>query len=267
MNERPEKHDFQKKWGQNFLRGDRYAQELVKAADVQKGDIVVEIGPGDGRVTNLLLQAGAKVLSIEVDYSLLPKLLKRFGDNKDFQLIHQDILQTDVVVEVEKLGWGNKFKVVGSLPYNISKKIIEQLITAQVQPVICAFIVQEEVAQDYAAKAPKASSLSNWVQLYAQAKKMLSIPKQQFHPAPKVNGGILQLIPHKNYDENTIQIMQKIIRVGFSSPRKTLWNNLRSLPELNKLSAAEFQEKFGFNEFVRPAELELSQWQGLVDKL
>lgn len=267
MNERPEKHDFQKKWGQNFLRGDRYAQGLVKSANVEKGDVVVEIGPGDGRVTNLLLQAGAKVLAIEVDYSLLPKLLKRFGDNQDFQLIHQDILQTDVVAEVEKLGWGNKFKVVGSLPYNISKKIIEQLITAPIQPIVCAFIVQEEVAQDYAAKAPKASSLSNWVQLHAQAKKMLSIPKQQFHPAPKVNGGILQLIPHKNFDQTTIQSLQKIIRLGFSSPRKTLWNNLKSLPALNSLTATEFHDKFGISEFTRPAELELSQWQAIVDKL
>lgn len=254
------KHSFQKKWGQNFLRNDRFAKLLVEAANISAEDVVVEIGPGDGRVTNLLLATGAKVLAIEVDYSLLANLIKRFGNNENFQLINKNILETDVISELEKLGWGNNFKVVGSLPYNISKIIIERLITNKIQPQICSFIVQEEVAQDYSAKLPKASFLSNWVQLYADVKKLESIPKSQFVPAPKVNGGILQIIPHKKYSEEEIKEISKIIRVAFSNPRKTLWNNLRNIEPFKLLTDQGFYTKYQVDNFLRPAEVAFDFW-------
>lgn len=258
------KHSFQKKWGQNFLRNDRFAKILVQAAEITDQDVVIEIGPGDGRVTNLLLATGAKVLAIEVDYSLLANLIKRFGQIDNFQLIHTDVMQVDIVSELQKLGWGTKFKVVGSLPYNISKLIIQKLITSEVTPEICSFIVQEEVAQDYSAKSPKASYLANWVQTHAEVKKLETIPKGQFHPAPKVNGGILLIKPRHRFNETEAENINRTLRVGFSNPRKTLWNNLRNVEPFKSMGVETLVRDFGITELIRPAEVDFETWVNLA---
>lgn len=258
------KHSFQKKWGQNFLRNDRFAKILVNAAELTADDVVIEVGPGDGRVTNLLLATGAKVLAIEVDYNLLANLIKRFGQDDKFQLVNMDFMQVDILAELTKLGWGTKFKIVGSLPYNISKLIIQKLITDQVLPEVCSFIVQEEVAQDYSAKAPKASFLSNWVQIHAEVKKLETIPKAQFHPSPKVNGGILLIKPQHKLSAKQQDDLRRILRVGFSNPRKTLWNNLRNVEPFKTIGLEKLAATNNIAQLIRPAEVEFATWVELA---
>lgn len=255
-------HKFKKQYGQNFLRNDRFVHELLAAGQIQAGDTVIEIGPGDGRVTNQLLNAGAKVIAIEVDYALVVKLIQRFGENKEFELIHQDVL-TIVISELQSKYNFDKYKVVGSLPYNISKHIIRMLMEGKPKPELMAFIVQEEVAQDYVALPPRASSLSNWIRTYANVRKFLSIPKNQFFPEPKVNGAILQIVPLKELPVNH-EITAQLIRVGFTTPRKTLLNNLRTIKDWQTYGWENWWTELGLTPTSRAAELTLSQWSQLA---
>ncbi len=249
-------HDFKKQFGQNFLRSDRFAQKLVDALELTLEDSVVEIGPGDGRVTNLLLAQAAKVISVEIDYSLLPNLLKRFSEQPNFELKHQDVMTLDLSQEI----FSTNYKVTGSLPYNISKQIIHKFITAPHPPSVMTFIIQEEVAWEYVAEAPKATFLSNWIRLFADVRKLESIPASQFFPKPKVNGGILVIRPKQQPE---IENIAKLLRVGFASPRKTLRNNLAHGYQLPSAQLDELWQKMQLSPTSRPAELSLEQWQQL----
>ncbi|MCA9379206.1 ribosomal RNA small subunit methyltransferase A [Candidatus Dojkabacteria bacterium] len=251
-------HFFKKQFGQNFLRGDRFARELVNALNIADGDTVIEIGPGDGQVTKLLLEKARQVISIEIDYNLVPKLIQRFQANKNFHIEHTDILQVEITELAEKYDF-QSYKLVGSLPYNISKKIIEKFLSSELLPEQMAFIIQEEVAQDYTARPPKASFLSNWISLRADTKKLVSIPASQFYPTPKVNGAIITITPHQHIAG--AEEMAKLLRIGFSSPRKTLMNNLRNNQELDTGKLDIAWQQLGLSPTVRPAELTGEQWR------
>ncbi|MEP7104118.1 MAG: 16S rRNA (adenine(1518)-N(6)/adenine(1519)-N(6))-dimethyltransferase RsmA [Candidatus Dojkabacteria bacterium] len=273
------KHNFKKFYGQNFLKNTRFAERLIAGLELKAGETVIEIGPGDGMVTNLLLQKDAKVICIEVDYDLIPNLIKRFGDNPNFHIVHQDVLEANFDEILKKFEAGIKFKVVGSLPYNISKPIINKLINYKIgtdkdkqlaagksQLISMSFIVQDEVAKDYVASAPKATFLSNYVRLFCDVRKFESIPAQQFYPMPKVNGGIVYFEfrnePKKNFEE-----IRKFLRIGFTSPRKTLARNLKNS---NKWKSEDIDKAFvelGLGEKVRPAEIDTEMWMKLFETL
>lgn len=261
--------NFKKQFGQNFLRTDKFAKELIAPLELNEHSTVIEVGPGDGQVTNLLLATGAKVISIEVDYSLVPKLLQRFGPNSKFELVHQDIMQVDLAkLFAESGGDPQNYSVVGSLPYNISKQIIHKFLTHIHPPEKMSCIIQEEVAHEYVARSPKANFLSNWIRLYAQVQKLVSIPATQFIPTPKVNGAILVITPHKVRSEsNTLESATKLLRIGFSQPRKTLWNNLTASKQWETTQLEVIWQEAGWDRNLRPAFLEPEEWLFLGTKL
>jgi len=257
-------HKFKKQFGQNFLRSNRFPDKLVKYLNIAETDTVIEIGPGEGVLTNLLLPTNSKILSVEVDYSLLPKLIKRFSEKSNFNLINEDFLQVDLSKILEKYQSGEEIKFAGSLPYNISKKIILKILKfnlsqSKYKVRKMAFIVQEEVAVDYASKAPKASLLSNLTHLYANLKKEESIPKTQFHPVPQVNGGILVIEPKESMTQDYEKI-EHLMKIGFVSPRKTLSNNLRNSTKWSTKDINAILSGLGVNEKARASELSLEQW-------
>jgi len=280
------RHNFKKNYGQNFLTVSRFAEDLVDSLELNEFDVVIEIGPGDGMVTNILLNRGvSKVIAIEIDYDLLPNLIRRFSRFESFKLVHEDILKVDLnqllkkyevdlkvkQINNEKENIGS-IKVVGSLPYNISKKIIDKFLQFKADnPDInldrMSFIVQEEVAKDYTAQAPKASFLSNYLQIFANARKLKTIPAQKFYPKPQVNGAIL-LIKFKDLDElGDRQELAKFIRTGFSSPRKTLFKNLSNTQKYDLEKLKESLQKLGFKDTVRPAELSFEEFVKLFKVL
>ncbi len=262
------RHRFKKQFGQNFLRSDRFAHKLLEAAEINEHDHVVEIGPGDGRVTNLLLQTAAKVVAIEVDYDLIVSLIKRFNEYPSFEIVHQDILKVDFTNLHQEYGLNNNFKVVGSLPYNISKQIIAKMFTLPNIPTKMAFILQEEVTDAYAASAPQATFLSNWLRLQAEVKKTIAISRKQFYPEPKVNGGILQVTPYQpsQFNKEELESLSKLIRIGFSSPRKTLMNNLKASNLYSTEQLINLDEVLELGK-KRPAELDTATWVKVVTLL
>lgn len=254
-------HQFKKQYGQNFLRSSRFIAKLIEGIDPQAEDTVVEIGPGEGNIANHLLEKAKKVIAVEVDYDLIVALVKRFGDNPKLEILHQSILDVNLGEHVQDLS----YKAIGSLPYNISKKIIAQVMTQSPRASQAAFIIQEEVAKEYAAQAPQATFLSNMLRLYADVGKSISIPASQFFPKPKVNGGILLLKSHQNFSEEQRQAVIQLLKIGFSSPRKTLANNLKGGNLADKAVIDTAIAQLNLSPTVRPAELDLSQWVRLSD--
>jgi len=122
-------HFFKKSFGQNFLRDVSYAKKIVEAACIDKSDTVIEIGPGDGIVTKYLLESAKQVISIEIDNELIPVLNEKFQTHNSFKLINEDILSIDL----SSVHNNKPYKVVGSLPYNISKKIIQFIFRDRIQ--------------------------------------------------------------------------------------------------------------------------------------
>jgi 16S rRNA (adenine1518-N6/adenine1519-N6)-dimethyltransferase len=253
---------FKKQFGQNFLRNDRFANKLVEHAAVVEGDVVIEVGPGDGRVTKAILETGAKVISVEIDYSLLPNLIKRYNEYPNWDLVHKDIMELDVPATLKEFAPEHQsYKVIGSLPYNISKQIISKFLTIAQPPLNITVIVQDEVAKDYVAAAPKSSFLSSWSHLYADVRKLESIPASQFMPVPKVDGGILRFTP--KVGANTPEL-EKLIRLGYTNPRKTLANNLKPIYGDRLLVSLE---KLTLKPTVRPAEMSQADWGKLYELL
>ncbi len=278
-------HQFKKNYGQNFLKTTKFAHKLVDSLNISADDTVIEIGPGDGMVTKLALDKGCRIICIEVDYDLLPGLIRKFGENKNFNITHSDVLQVNFEEILDQFSVvsnqlseqeagslkpeaNSSIKVIGSLPYNISKKIIDNLINFKVTNKKyslneCSFIVQEEVAKEYVALPPQSSFLSNYLKVYSTVRKLETIPAYQFFPMPKVNGAILNIKFNKEIPDNHREIVQ-FIRIGFSAPRKTLIKNLKNSNkfETEKLLLA-FKE-LDIKETARPAELDNEQWMELI---
>ncbi len=258
-------HKFKKAFGQNFLRNDRFAHKLVEALSPTPDDLIIEIGPGDGRVTRLLLETGAQVVAIEVDYDLIPKLIMKFRDFPNFKLINESITEQSIPEILNEFSKQN-YKVVGSLPYNISKQIISKFFEEDTKPTRMAFIVQEEVAKTYAAQPPKASFLSNYANAFANTKKLVSIPNTQFFPVPKVNGAIITFDCKETVNPN-LNLLVKLLRIGFASPRKTLKNNLGSTWHEKKTEIDHLLSESNLKPTARPAELTESEWEQLTQQL
>jgi len=264
-------HQFKKNFGQNFLRNGKFVNKLVDALEVQPDESVIEIGPGEGIVTNNLLNLGAKVISVEIDYSLLPNLIRRFSNNEKFEVVNEDFLNLDLAETFYKFNSNLEIKAIGSLPYNISKKIIKKFIDFNLEQKKyfiskMAFIVQDEVAKEYASVAPRASLLGNYIKLYADVKKLESIPASQFYPMPKVNGAILVIEPKRNPDQNASEVY-KFMRLEYASPRKTLLRNLKNTRKWSDEYLVNTFKELGLIETVRAAELEEEKWLELYKKL
>lgn len=235
------RHNFKKQYGQNFLRSSKYAKQLILPLQLQEGDVVVEIGPGAGIVTKLLLESeAALVVSVEIDYQLVPKLVEKYGEQQKFELVHADVMEVNwqmpeflhernLKLWLEAINGKRPLKLTGSLPYNISKQIILHALKYWPQFATMCFIVQEEVAVDYVALAPKATALSSLSRLRANLKKHRTIPAAEFFPKPKVGGGILEITPVERFDRKSTEAAEKIVRMAFASPRKNLRNNLKGL--------------------------------------
>lgn len=259
-------HKFKKEFGQNFLKNSKYAKSLVSNLLLTENDTVFEIGPGDGAVTKFLLESGARVIAFEIDEDLIPKLSSQFEGFSNFILINQSILEVNLVEIIEKYSI-DTLKVAGALPYNISKKIIDiflklNLVLKKDLVTTCCFIVQEEVAKDYAAICPKASFLGSYSRVFAKVRKLESIPRYMFFPEPKVNGGIIKFENKKNLESNVLELVN-LIRIGFSNPRKTLLNNLRSSTKFNEEKISEAYNLLKLSLTIRPAEIDADKWKDI----
>ncbi|WKZ28212.1 MAG: 16S rRNA (adenine(1518)-N(6)/adenine(1519)-N(6))-dimethyltransferase RsmA [Candidatus Dojkabacteria bacterium] len=251
-------HNFKKQFGQNFLRNTSFVIDLLTASGISKDDHVLEIGPGDGSVTEYICESAASITAVEIDAELIDSLNSRFSAYPNFKLINQDILSFN-----ESDNFANKdYIVVGSLPYNISKNIIRKFLTSKNPPKRMAVIMQKEVAEDYTANTPRSSFLSNFASLYSEPKYICTIPKEAFEPTPKVDGAIV-LFEITQPRFNNPEKLLSFIKIGFSSPRKKLSSNLANVG-LDKNSIETELAKLGYSKTARASEITLDSWHILA---
>ncbi|MBO4835868.1 MAG: 16S rRNA (adenine(1518)-N(6)/adenine(1519)-N(6))-dimethyltransferase RsmA [Lachnospiraceae bacterium] len=269
-------HDFsvRKKYGQNFLVDANVLRSIVEAAEIGKDDLVLEIGPGLGALTEQLLEAAWKVIAVEVDPMLIPILQENLKDHDNLVLIHDDILKVDLDALLAKEGGGRKAKVVANLPYYITTPIVMELLEKQQNIESITVMVQKEVAQRMqegpGSKSYGALSLS--VRYYAKAEMMMTVSKHCFIPQPDVESAVIRLDVYAEADRpvktDQEEEMFGLIRAAFNQRRKTLVNalsNAQNLPYtkeqiLHALSemgkdAAVRGETFTLEEFAQLTEL------------
>ena len=239
---------FQKKFGQNFLIDTHVLDKIIRSAEITKEDMVLEIGPGIGTMTQYLACAAGKVVAVEIDKALIPILEDTLSDYDNVRIINDDVLKVDLAKLAEEENGGRPIKVVANLPYYITTPIIMGLFENHVPLKSITVMVQKEVAdrmqvgpgtKDYGA-------LSLAVQYYASPYIVANVPPNCFMPRPKVGSAVIRLDRYENppVQVEDERLMFKIIRASFNQRRKTLANGLKNSPELD-FSKEEIEQAIG----------------------
>ncbi|MCR5404853.1 MAG: 16S rRNA (adenine(1518)-N(6)/adenine(1519)-N(6))-dimethyltransferase RsmA [Butyrivibrio sp.] len=262
-----------KKFGQNFLIDDRILGGIIDAAGITEDDCVLEIGPGIGTLTQYLAESAGKVVSVEIDSSLLPVLDETLSGYGNVTVINKDVLKVDIDSIVSGYNSGRPVKVVANLPYYITTPIIMKLFESGAKIESVTVMVQKEVA-DRMAAAPGSKdygSLSLAVSYYAKAEKVMDVPPGSFIPQPKVGSAVVRLI---RYDRPPVtaadeKYMFEIIRQAFNQRRKTIANCLANNPSLGltRQQVCDGLYKMGIDDKARGETLSLSQFAELSDIL
>lgn len=271
-----QKYDFvfQKRFGQNFLIDTHVLEKIIREAGITKEDMVLEVGPGIGTMTQYLCENAGRVIAVEIDKNLIPILQNdTLAEYDNVTVINEDILKLDINRLVEEENGGKPIKVVANLPYYITTPIIMGLFESHVPVESITIMVQKEVAdrmqvgpgtKDYGA-------LSLAVQYYAEPEIVANVPPNCFMPRPNVASAVIRLTKHEHcpVQVDDEKMMFKIIRAAFNQRRKTLQNSINNASDLNftKLQVTEALEKMELSQTVRGEALSLQQFADLTNFL
>lgn len=250
--------------GQNFLYDDNLLAQIVEAADVNKQDNVLEIGPGTGALTRHLAQAAARVVAVEVDDRFMPLLRAELADLENLTVVHEDIL------EVDPRTWfaSEPYKAVGNVPYYITGAILEHLLGGPHKPQRLVVTVQKEVAARIVAEPGEMSLLSVSVQFYGEPQIVTGIKAGAFWPRPEVDSAVvcirLREKPPLPLEEE--DAFFRIVRTGFSQKRKQLQKNLRALGYQRRDTMRLLWEA-GIDPRRRAQALSVEEWLRLYHKV
>ena len=264
---------FQKKFGQNFLIDTHVLDKVIRAAEITKDDMVLEIGPGIGTMTQYLSCAAGKVTAVEIDKTLIPILEDTLEGFDNVTVLNEDILKVDIARLVEEQNGGRPIKVVANLPYYITTPIIMGLFEQQVPVKSITVMVQKEVA-DRMQTGPGSKdygALSLAVQYYAKPYIVANVPPNCFIPRPKVGSAVIRL---ERYEKPPVQVedeklMFRLIRASFNQRRKTLANGLKNSPELfyGKEEIEQAIQELGRGATIRGEALSLEEFAALSNIL
>lgn len=265
--------NFQKKFGQNFLIDGHVIEKIIAAAGIGKEDVVLEIGPGIGTLTQRLCEAAGDVVAVEIDRNLIPILT---GDTcKDYanlQIVSGDIMKTDIPELLKPFG-KRPVKVVANLPYYITTPILMKLLEDRLPIESITVMVQKEVAErmETGPGTKDYGALSLAVQYYSEPYLAANVPANCFMPRPNVGSAVIRLTIHEEPPVNVKdeKHMFALIRASFNQRRKTLVNGIGNAAELpySKEQVAAALTKLGMSETVRGEALTLSEFAALSDAL
>lgn len=285
-----------KSLGQNFLKDRTVLNKIIEAADLKADDLVIEVGPGTGVLTEELIKHAGKIIAIEKDDDLASQLDSRFRGNDKVEIINDDILKINLSKLIKSLphpSFGHplprgeennvviNYKVVANIPYYITSPIIQLFLETRYPPKEMVLMVQKEVAQRICGKPGNMSILAVSVQYYAKPELLFYVPKTAFWPVPEVDSAVIR-ITHNAYrktqnvehgtwspftkqtsmEQNT-KLFFRVVKAGFCSKRKTLLNNLSSSFHLDKKTVAEKIKKAGIDPGTRAQELSVEDWKKL----
>jgi 16S rRNA (adenine1518-N6/adenine1519-N6)-dimethyltransferase len=242
-----------KSLGQNFLVNQKTLLRFINLLKITKEDIVIEIGAGIGVVSYTLCEQAKKVYLIEIDRTKEEALTKVLENYDNFEIIWADATDFDFsTIDLE----GKQAKVIGSLPYNVCKKIIYNLFLSKLDWSEAAFILQKEVAESYASLPPRADFLGTFASIFTDKEFRFKIRASDFFPIPRVESATILFKRNDQYKHLDRRDFSAFIKNGYSSPRKKAFNNMNM-----KEKGAEIAEKFGINPNARPSELRVEDWE------
>ena len=244
-----------KSLGQHWLQDRVMLAAIADAADITPGDTVLEIGPGLGTLTSELLRRSAKVTAVEFDPELARKLPGQFP-GKDLTVVHEDILKFDLST------MANDYIVVANVPYYITSRIVQKLMTAEHRPKTAVLLVQKEVAERIAAQPGDMSILAVSAQVYTEASLDVEVPREFFTPPPKVDSQVVVLSTRSTplvSPENEAAFF-RVVKAGFSAKRKKLRSSLAGGLAISKPEAEAMLVAAGISPDSRAEDLSIDDW-------
>jgi 16S rRNA (adenine1518-N6/adenine1519-N6)-dimethyltransferase len=243
-----------KKWGQNFLRNRGAVEKIVAAVDAAPDEIVVEIGPGEGVLTEKLVALPNRVIAVEIDPDLAERLRAKFGDR--LELRHEDAVDAQYPE--------TPYRAVGNLPYNVATPILRRAI-ADPHCRRAVFMLQKEVADRIVARPGTEAYgyLTLYVQAFAAAKVLMTLEPKSFHPPPKVRSAVVVLDPRDPGLTSPLQGVLDLISTSFRMRRKKLINNVINWRDLPRERALEAMRAAGIDEDARAETLSLADFDRL----
>ena len=245
-----------KKLGQHFLIDKKVLGKIIESADLKSQDVVLEIGSGLGALTLKLLKKVEKVVALEKDQKMAEIFKTITSGFKNLEILNEDALKFDL----RKLP--KNYKVVANIPYYITSPLLKVLLEAKNRPKLIVLMVQKEVAERIMAISPNMNILAIAVQFYAKPEIVGFVLKNSFFPKPKVDSAIIKILPRSGTlaEEVDEKNFFRIVKIGFSSPRKQLQNNLRAGLKISKEKVNKVLEKSQINPSQRPQELSINDW-------
>lgn len=251
-----EKHNFKKSLGQNFLIDDNIINKIVESAEIDKETLVMEIGPGGGAISKLLIPLSGQTILYEIDSSLEDRLNCLLENFSNKEIIIDDFLKRDVCKDISKYDY-KKMYVVANLPYYITTPIIMRFIDEDILPDRFVIMIQKEVAQRLSSDVGSRDygSLTVFLNYYYDIKILFDVSKNCFIPKPNVESAVIRMDKKRdrlNIDD--MNLFKKIVRDSFVYKRKTIRNNLKKY-DLNKIE--KVLNKYGYDLSVRAENLKL----------
>ena len=249
---------------QNFLIDGNIVRKIVQQAEIKPDELVLEIGPGPGALTEELLRCGARVVAVEKDKLLADKLKRLNSDESKLTIFSQDIMQFDLYHEMNKLSHGSKIKVVANLPYHLTTPILAMLIKHRDLISSVTVMVQEEVGRRMSAEVGTKdfSSLSIFLDFFTDVKYCFKVKNSCFYPVPKIDSCIVQLkLKKPPLEEADFEGYFKLVRTAFQQKRKMIRSSLSASYDIKDLTTAF--EKCNIKAETRPQNLTVENFVDL----
>jgi 16S rRNA (adenine1518-N6/adenine1519-N6)-dimethyltransferase len=255
-----------KSLGQNFLCDTHALAKIVQAAEVNADDVVLEIGPGLGGLTQHLASNAKRVIAVEIDQTLIPALQFELADRSNVEIVHGDILKLD---PADLLRGVSTYKVVANIPYYITSAIIRHLLEASIQPSLIVLTIQQEVAERIIAQPDDMNLLAVSVQFYGTPRIVAHIEAEAFYPAPNVDSAVVRidLDASPRFAVNSVDTFFSVVKAGFSQKRKQIHNSLVSGVGKSREEIDQLLKDAGIDPKRRAETLTLEEWVKLVNQL
>jgi 16S rRNA (adenine1518-N6/adenine1519-N6)-dimethyltransferase len=256
-----------KNLGQHFLIDEEILELILSTAELTGRDVVVEIGPGLGVLTEELCRLAGRVITIELDTRLVESLNRRLSEYRNLTVINRDILKIpppEIFIEAGII-LSSGYKVVANLPYYITSPVLRHFLESELKPGMMVVMVQKEVAEEIAARPGKMSLLSLGIQLYGQPEIIKYVSAECFYPEPAVDSAVLKIVPHRvsPVDIPDTEKFFSFVKAGFSAARKQLVNSLANGLGVPKSAIKGLLDDAGISVSRRAETLSLEEWAHL----
>lgn len=257
---------FKKSLGQNFLNDKNVINKIVESADIDKDTLVIEIGPGGGAITELMVPRAKNSILYEADGRLEEHLKDLLKDNDNYEIVIGDFLKANVLEDLKRYNY-SKLYVVANLPYYITTPIIMKFVEDCVLPDKFVIMVQKEVADRFSAKAGSRDygSLTVFLNYYYDIKKLFDVSRNCFTPKPNVDSAIVEMkLKDNRLEVLDMDLFNRLVRDSFLHKRKNIRNNLKGY-DLEIIES--ILSKYGYDLSVRAESLELEVFVDMANEL